>query len=504
VLLPALSRAFALPAEQLTASKQGSTNSSSSSKEEAQRLQADQLRVQLEALHVLLLLLPLPLPVAASLPKQLLGPAALWPRQLRRGLALLLRGRISAVQRHSALQLAAAVLEILGPEWLLGGEAAAGGSAGGGGGGGGVPAAAAAAAEVGAFFQVLVEVTKVETSVLLHDALAPAVPIPLASAPGTAAGDWRAPPLQPRTGTGTADDEDSYSLEGSDSDAGGSSSSLPDAAGAELAAELSNGGGGQQGESELSPDVAPLVRVLHSEADRRQLEQEMRMEGEEARAAGGAAAGQQQGQYVQRVSDTAIPTGEVAGACALLCVAGARWAGFGRGCQNALCAAHAALCSTTVLLGVPRQHTDSSAHAAVPVHCAPTHCLPACLPASHHHAGPHPPSPPDKRWHGPSEVSGARADRLLPCCFALLEAAVEALALDTQRAEQAEDWAAAASGRSEAPPPAPVLSDAVAQRALFSLQACWGLWIVLGGCASAAVGQQQGSVRLDLLRHQSI
>ena len=36
------------------------------------------------------------------------------------------------------------------------------------------------------------------------------------------------------------------------------------------------------------------------------------------------------------------------------------------------------------------------------------------------------------RWEGPSEASGARAARLLPCCFALLEAGVEALAVDTQ------------------------------------------------------------------------
>ena len=36
------------------------------------------------------------------------------------------------------------------------------------------------------------------------------------------------------------------------------------------------------------------------------------------------------------------------------------------------------------------------------------------------------------RWDGPSEASGQRAARVLPCCFALLEAGVEALAEDTQ------------------------------------------------------------------------
>ena len=66
------------------------------------------------------------------------------------------------------------------------------------------------------------------------------------------------------------------------------------------------------------------------------------------------------------------------------------------------------------------------------------------------------------RWDGPSEASGARAARVLPCCFALLEAAIEALAADTQAAE-----AAAGGGGGGAPP---ALSDAVATRALFSLQ----------------------------------
>ena len=35
-------------------------------------------------------------------------------------------------------------------------------------------------------------------------------------------------------------------------------------------------------------------------------------------------------------------------------------------------------------------------------------------------------------WEGPSEASGTRAARVLPSCFALLEACIEALALDTQ------------------------------------------------------------------------
>lgn len=36
------------------------------------------------------------------------------------------------------------------------------------------------------------------------------------------------------------------------------------------------------------------------------------------------------------------------------------------------------------------------------------------------------------RWEGPSEAAGARAGRVLPACFALLEGCIEALAADTQ------------------------------------------------------------------------
>ena len=110
-LLPALTRAFALPADQLAAD-------GGSSLAEQLQLRRALLAVQLEALHVLLLLLPLPYP--GCLPGELLDPGARWGAAARRGLALLLRGRISAVQRHSALQLAAAVLDLLGPEWAAG------------------------------------------------------------------------------------------------------------------------------------------------------------------------------------------------------------------------------------------------------------------------------------------------------------------------------------------------------------------------------------------------
>jgi hypothetical protein len=38
---------------------------------------------------------------------------------VRRGLNLLLRSRVSGVQKHSALQLAAAMVGLAGPSWLL-------------------------------------------------------------------------------------------------------------------------------------------------------------------------------------------------------------------------------------------------------------------------------------------------------------------------------------------------------------------------------------------------
>ena len=42
-----------------------------------------------------------------------------WPASVRRGLNWLLRSRVSAVQKHSSLQLAAALVELAGPGWLL-------------------------------------------------------------------------------------------------------------------------------------------------------------------------------------------------------------------------------------------------------------------------------------------------------------------------------------------------------------------------------------------------
>jgi hypothetical protein len=298
-LLPALARVFALPAQQ------SQPAASSGSASQGEHLQQRLLAVQLEALHVLLLVLPLP--CTARLPDQLVASGAEWPSHLRQGLALLLRSRISAVQRHSALQLAAAVVELLGPEWLLGGPAGSSGKPGtssGSGSGDSQPATAAAgaAADVEVLFQLLIEYTKVETSVLLHDALAPDVQVPLASAPGTAAGDWRAPaPRQPAAGDGACS-----------SDGGSEAGDGDDAAGAELAADLAGGGEDGEGGRGASADIEPLVRVLESEGDRQRMEGLMRKQHEAAAAAAGQQQEQQpgqQGDHVKLVDATPIPTG---------------------------------------------------------------------------------------------------------------------------------------------------------------------------------------------------
>ena len=280
-LLPALARVFAMAAQQLGASGDGQ-----------QELQRQLLALQLEALHVLLLLLPLP--PTAQAPELVMGGDVAWPAQLRQGLALLLRGRISAVQRHSALRLAAAVVDLLGPTWLLGGV-------------GGSTSGSAASKETQAFFQLLVEITKVETSVLLHDALAPDVPVPLASAAGAAAPEWRAPaPRRAPSDVGSS---------GEGSEAGDGLHEV----GAELAADLAGtdaelSGGG------VAADMEPLVRVLHSEEDRRQLEAQLQREQREAEAAAAGPGGQRQlqpGEHKKLVDAMQIPTGAR--------VAGLRW-----------------------------------------------------------------------------------------------------------------------------------------------------------------------------------
>lgn len=142
--------------------------------------------LHLESLHALLLILPLPLPQALAAHEYLTQGAlqSLWARHMRLGIGMILRGNAAAVQRHSALQLAAAMVGMLGPRWVypLG-----------------QPLSfsdtkffksnnsSAYEEEGGAFYQLILEVVKIETNVLLYDALSPASHVPLSSEPGTAA-----------------------------------------------------------------------------------------------------------------------------------------------------------------------------------------------------------------------------------------------------------------------------------------------------------------------------
>ena len=65
--------------------------------------------------------LPLQVAVAARecLQSQAGRPGAAWPLQLAGGLAILLSSRTADQQRHAALQLAAALLDLAGPSALL-------------------------------------------------------------------------------------------------------------------------------------------------------------------------------------------------------------------------------------------------------------------------------------------------------------------------------------------------------------------------------------------------
>ncbi|KAK3266480.1 hypothetical protein CYMTET_24899 [Cymbomonas tetramitiformis] len=98
--------------------------------------------MQLEALRAMLLVLSAP---AAS--SGLLGieqGAGEWPAQVRQGLQVVLRSKVPHVQRHAALRLASALVELRGAAWLDAGDD-------------------------GGFVQLLTEVIRVETLVLLHE-----------------------------------------------------------------------------------------------------------------------------------------------------------------------------------------------------------------------------------------------------------------------------------------------------------------------------------------------
>ncbi|EIE22426.1 hypothetical protein COCSUDRAFT_42735 [Coccomyxa subellipsoidea C-169] len=127
----------------------------------------DPAALQLQALYVLLLILSSPLPQVEERLQDSAGVAAgtgsCWPAQARSGIATLLRGRLAPAQRQTTLQVAASILGLVGAEWLLAPSHD----------GRDVPED---------FFQLLVEVVKVEALITLRDALAPKERIPLARA----------------------------------------------------------------------------------------------------------------------------------------------------------------------------------------------------------------------------------------------------------------------------------------------------------------------------------
>ncbi|GAB4817373.1 hypothetical protein N2152v2_004419 [Parachlorella kessleri] len=403
----------------------------------------DVAALQLEALHVLHLLLvhasmdgdcpalsAALADSAARAAQQAQHAGRGWPADIRLGLELVLRSRVSPVERHAALQIAAAISDLARPDWLVGEAGSRAAAPGPTASRPGVRSSSSSSGSKGSiyssgsFFQLVVEMTKIETSVLLLDALAPDARVPL--------GDW-APALAPAALGRGAPGSDAGSEEGTEEDIEeadmaevqqpqhsehGGSEVLSDmeiegsAAAGSPAAATSRSSKAAQAAGGSSADVGVLQRVLESDAEREKLEERMRQGGA---AAGGREAARPEvpGSLAQRVDEMELPTRNVA--------AGAT---------------------------------------------------------------------------GPTELAGERAARLLPSCFALLEACIEALASSMEREEELEE-----GGTREGSPPAPqqslavpLLPPGVALRALSSLQeVCEGLLQFL----EQTVGQQQQAQQPD-------
>jgi hypothetical protein len=202
---------------QRLATSNGTTTSSSSKGPDAASL-------QLDTLHLLLLLLPPPAGSSMAAALQQCSSSSNgrggWAQGLQAGLLQLLVGRVGAVQRLSALQLAAALVEVLGPHWLMCTPASSSSSsshpahtaiqaqtpAGAGASGGGTGAAA--------LLRPLVEVLCVEMPLLLSDAMSPDAVVPALSPATAAAGQWAAPaPKYPGTADGHAQDTHQQQLQ---------------------------------------------------------------------------------------------------------------------------------------------------------------------------------------------------------------------------------------------------------------------------------------------------
>lgn len=128
-------------------------------------IELSEVHVHLEALYTLLLLLPPPR--AAHEYEAHLQRSAMyedWPAHMRSGLSRILKSRTGVIQRHSALQLAAAMTCLVDPTWLTAGPLDD------------------PKEEQGSFFILVVEVVRIETELLLKDALAtPDVIVPIDS-----------------------------------------------------------------------------------------------------------------------------------------------------------------------------------------------------------------------------------------------------------------------------------------------------------------------------------
>ena len=165
--------------------------------------------LHLESLHALLLVLPLPLPQALAAHDFLTQGAlqSLWALHMRLGICMILKSNAAAVQRHSALQLAAAMVDMFGHRWLFYPL--------------GQPLSSSNTSffsssthytsseeEGAAFYQLVLEIIKIETNVLLYDALSPSSHVPSSSEPGKAAENWKAPT------TSSTPAEDIYASDG--------------------------------------------------------------------------------------------------------------------------------------------------------------------------------------------------------------------------------------------------------------------------------------------------
>ncbi|GIL75875.1 hypothetical protein Vretifemale_5606 [Volvox reticuliferus] len=146
-------------------------------------------QLQLEALHLLLLMLrTCQEPTAAAAVRELvrLDEQVAWLAAVRRGLGWLLRSRAPGTLKHLALQLAAVVVDTMGDGWLRGSRAAAPAAPISSTADSSVPSPTPpllqqqpmAQEEPGSFLLLLFETLKIETGLLLQDALHPDRPVP--------------------------------------------------------------------------------------------------------------------------------------------------------------------------------------------------------------------------------------------------------------------------------------------------------------------------------------